>query len=145
MKEGGLAVLTRIMQSFENENTILCRACRVIGSLAHDKRVAAKLLIDHSIYYSVGQVIDRSTDEETLSMAIRAIHNLSDSKEHVAILGKNHIYPKLSGLLIKTENVNIHKKLLTTLSHVFNFMKRFTETSAHYWIGSEGGGKLVTR
>jgi hypothetical protein len=89
--------------------------------------------------------VDRSVDEEILSMAIRAIHILSDSKEHVAVLGKNQIYPKLSNLLMKTESFNIQKKLFSTLSHVFSYMKRFSETAAHYWIGSEGGGKLIAK
>lgn len=104
-----------------------------------------KFVLEHSIHHSVGQIIDRSTDEETLSMAIRAIHNLCDCKEHVAVLGKNHIFPKLSNLLMKTENINLQKKLFATLSHIYNYMKRFSETSAHYWIGSEGGGKFIAR
>lgn len=138
-------MLARVLRSFEDETAILSRGCRVIGSLAHDKRIAVKFVLEHSIHHSVGQIIDRSTDEETLTMAIRAIHNLCDCKEHVAVLGKNHIFPKLSNLLMKTENINIQKKLFTTLAHIYNYMKRFSETSAHYWIGSEGGGKLIAR
>ncbi len=133
------------MRSFENEPAILSRGCRVIGSLAHDKRIAEKLVIEHLIHHTIGQIIDRSTDQETLNMSIRAIHNLSDCKEHVAVLGKNHIYPKLSNLLIKSDNAEIQKKLLATLSHIYSYMKRFSESSAHYWVGSEGGGKLIAR
>ena len=133
------------MRSFENEPTILTRVCRAIGSLAHDKRIAAKLVIEHFIYNTIGQIIDRSIDEEALTMAIRAIHNLSDCKENVAVLGKNHVYPKLSNLLRKTENVNIQKKVFVTMSHIFGYMKRFPESSAHYWVGSEDGGKLIAR
>ena len=102
-------------------------------------------MIEYSVHHTIGQIVDRSVDEEILSMAIRAIHILSDSKEHVAVLGKNQIYPKLSNLLMKTESFNIQKKLFSTLSHVFSYMKRFSETAAHYWIGSEGGGKLIAK
>ena len=140
-----MPVLNRVLRSFEEETAILSRGCRVVGSLAHDKRVAAKLILEQSIHDTIGQIIDRSVNEETLCMAIRAIHNLSDCKENVAVLGKNYIYFKLCNLLIKSENVNVQKKLLATLGHIFNYMNRFSQSSAHYWVGAEGGGKFVAR
>ncbi len=134
-----------MLRSFEDDTAILSRGCRVIGTLAHEKKIAAKFVIEYSVYHAVGQIMDRSVDEEILSMAIRAIHNLSDSKENVEVLGKNYIYPKLSNLLMKTESLNIQKKLFSTLSHVYSYMKRFSKTAAHYWTGSEDGGKLIAK
>lgn len=133
------------MRSFEDETAILSRGCRAVGSLAQDKRVVTSLVIEHSIYDTIGLIIDRSSDEETLCMAIRAIHNLSDCKEHVAVLGRNYIYPKLAKLLIKSDNVKVQKKLFSTLPYVYSYMNRFSESSAHYWVGDEEGAKLITR
>lgn len=97
------------------------------------------------VHFTLGQILDRSTDEETLCMTIRAIQHIANSKEHIAILGKNYIIPKLSVLLIKSDNVNVQKKLFLTLTHIFGYMKRFSETSAHYWFGNDDGGKFVAR
>lgn len=144
-KEGGLAVLVQVLTKFEDEPTVRSRACRALGSLAHDKRNAAKLMDDLSAHFALGRLLDRAEDDETLCMAIRALHHLADTKEHVAILGKNHVLPKLSALLIRTESPDVIKKVLATLSHIFSFIRRFPESSAHYWVGSEGGGKLVVR
>ena len=98
-----------------------------------------------SVHHSLGQIIHSSEHEETLCMAIRAIHKLADGKEHITILGRYFIFPKLCNLLVKSESVNVLKKLFTTLFHIFSYMKRFSETSSHYWIGSEGGGKIIAR
>lgn len=98
-----------------------------------------------SVHHSLGQIIHSSEHEETLCMAIRAIHKLADSKEHITILGRYYIFPKLCTLLVKSENVNVLTKLFTTLFHIYSYMKRFSETSSHYWVGSEGGGKLIAR
>lgn len=98
-----------------------------------------------SVHHSLGQIIYSSEHEETLCMAIRAIHKLADSKEHITILGRYYIFPKMCNLVVKSENVNVLKKLFTTLFHIFSYMKRFSETSSHYWVGSEGGGKLIAR
>lgn len=97
------------------------------------------------VHFTLGQILDRSTDEETLCMTIRAIQNIADSKEHIAVLGKNYIIPKLSALLIRSDNVNVQKKIFLALTHIAGYMKRFSETAAHYWFGSEDGGKLVAR
>lgn len=145
-KEGGLPVLMQVLKNFIEEPSVRSRAARVLGSLAHDKRNASKLVDDLSVHHVLGRLLDfPEADEETLCMSIRAIHHLCDTKEHVAILGKNYILAKLSILLNKTENVNVLKKILTALSHVFSFIKRFPESCAHYWVGSEGGGKVISR
>jgi hypothetical protein len=68
--------------------------------------------------------------------------HLSDSKEHVAVLGKNFL-PEAFDSTNEKESLNIQKKLFATFSHIFSYMKRFSETSAHYWIGLEGGEKLI--
>ena len=102
---------------------------------------------DLSAYHHVGRLLDQreKMDEDTLCAAVRALHLMADNKEHVGILGRNHILPKLSALLISTDNANVLKKVLATLSYIFNFIPRFQESSAHYWVGSEDGGKLVAK
>ena len=71
---------------------------------------------------------------------------LSNSKEHVTILGKNLIYAKLFELLMATKNDNICATILITLSHILSFMEHFAmNTSAFRWFGSELGEKLVAR
>ncbi len=133
----------------DSEPAIRERATRVLGSLAHDKRNASKLVVDLSAHHILGQFLNPIKSEElkedSLCMIIRALHHLCDTKEHVAILGKNHIIPKLSALLVRTDKADVLKKLLATLAHIFSFIKRFQESAAHYWIGSEGGGKVVAR
>lgn len=149
-KEGGLPVILKVLQTLgDSEPSIRERAIRVLGSLAHDKRNASKLVVDLSAHFVLAQFLNPIKSEElkedSLCMIIRALHHLCDTKEHVAILGKNHILPKLSALLLRTDKADVLKKLLVTLAHIFSFIKRFQESASHYWIGSEGGGKIVAR
>ena len=137
--------MVQILKNFEDVNSIQQRACRVIGSLAHEKRNISKLL-DLYVFVPLGLLAIRSTDEETLSMCIRAVHKLSDSKQHVALLGRNFTFHRLTSLLIKSDSARVIKQLFGFFSHLWgNYLKLFSETSSHYWIGNQDGGKLVQK
>ena len=95
--EGGIPVLVQVLKKFEEIDSIQQRASRVIGSLAAEKRNISKLL-DLYVFDPLGLLVIRSADEETLCMAIRALHKLSDSKEHVALLGRNYTFHRYLGI-----------------------------------------------
>ena len=102
-------------------------------------------LIERSIQDTICHLLVQTENEEVICMAVRAVKNLADCKEHVAALGRCCLIPKLWHLLTKYENQNILKSLLATLCHICNYMHRFSENSSHYWVGTEGGGKFIAR
>ena len=115
-----------------------------MGTVAHDKRNCAKL-VELEAHTVIGRVLDLSTDEESKCMAVRAIKNLADRKEHVASLGRLHVLPKLWTLLTTTSSDNTVKILLSALHHITSYLPRFSEGHAHYWLSNEGGGRYIAR
>ncbi len=137
--------MVQVLKNFEDVNSIQQRACRAIGSLAQEKRNISKML-DLYVFVQLGLIAIRSTDDETLSMCIRAVHKLSNTKEHVALLGRNFTFHRLVSLLIKSDSTRVIKQLFSFFAHLWeNYLKLFSETSSHYWIGSQDGGQLVQK
>ena len=89
--EGGIPILVQVLKKFEEIDSIQQRASLVIASLASEKSNIPKLL-NHFVFNPLSLLVIHSANEETLCMAIRALHKLFDNKEHVAVLGRNRTF-----------------------------------------------------
>jgi len=148
--EGGLPIILKVLEKYAyrditNPESIRDSALVAIAHLAKDPVIASEMVDKCEAYKLLGRFLDpsRKWGENTVCWTIESLHYLTFSEQHLKALVRNKVFSKLWELLLRTQNNQIIKRLLSILIRIFCFMKDSKES--FYWTAFTEVGVAVDK